>query len=171
MSPIVTLRRTNRPTLGHSMRQLVIATAVALGVGTTLAYAQEAGLTGAESRLELPVLAAFPNEAFVVTQEQTDRLAWAEERVWFGERLPGSTNERVTLAVQPTTASGGGSRFGGPLVWALVVTAATTLSLFLLGQRLAPEQSVAPPDTQATAAGESPSAFRAPPVSVFTFGW
>ena len=43
MSPIVTLRRTNRPTLGHSMRQLVIATAVALGVGTTLAYAQEAG--------------------------------------------------------------------------------------------------------------------------------
>ena len=127
------------------MRQLVIVTAVALGVGTTLACAQEAGLTGTESRLKLPVLAAFPNEAFVVTQEQMDRLAWAEERVWFRERLPRSENERVTLAVQPTTASGGGSRFGGPLVLAMVVTAATTLSLFVLGRRLAPEQSVAPP--------------------------
>ena len=153
------------------MRQLVIVTVVALGVGTTLAYAQEADLTGAESRLELPVLAAFPNEAFVVTQERTDRLAWAEERLWLGERSSGNTNERVTLAVQPTGASGGGSRFGGPLVWALVITAATTLSLFVLGRRLAPEQSVDPPDTQATATGESPSAFRTPPVSVFTFGW
>ncbi len=156
---------------GHSMRQLAITTVVALGVGTPLAFAQEADLTGAESRLQLPVLAAFPNEAFVVTQEQTDRLAWAEERLWLGGRLSGSTNERVTLAVQPTTASGGGSRFGGPLVWALVVTAATTLSLFVLGRGLAPEQSIDPPDTQAIAAGESPSAFRAPPVSVFTVGW
>ena len=54
------------------MKQLVLAMVVALGVGTTLAYAQEANLTGAESRLQLPVFAAFPNEAFVVTQEQTD---------------------------------------------------------------------------------------------------
>ena len=153
------------------MKQLVLAMVVALGVGTTLAYAQQADLTGAESRLQLPVFAAFPNEAFVVTQEQTDRLAWAEERVWLGERLSGSTNERVTLAVQPTTASGGGSRFGGPLVWALVITAATTLSLFALGRGLAPAPSVDPPDTQATAAGASPSPFRTSPVSVFTFGW
>ena len=153
------------------MKQLVIATVVALGVGAPLAYAQEADLTGAKSRLELPVLAAFPNEAFVVTQEQTDRLAWAEEGLRLGERLSGSTNERVTLAVQPTTASGGGSRFGGPLVWALVITAATTLSLFVLGRGLAPAPSVDPPDTQATAAGASPSAFRTSPVSVFTFGW
>ena len=152
------------------MRRLVIATVV-LGVGTTLAYAQEADLRGAQSRLELPVLAAFPSEAFVVKQEQPDRLAWAKERLRPGERLSGSMNEWVTLAGQPTTASGGGNRFGGPLVWALAITAATTLGIFVLGQSLAPEESVAPSDTQAVAAGESPAALRTPPVSVFTFGW
>ena len=130
---------------GHSMKQLAIATVVALGVGTTLAFAQEAGLTGAESRLHLPVLAAFSDEACVVKPEQMARLARAEEGLRLGERLSSSTNERVTLAVQPITASGGGSRFGGPLVWALVVTAATTLSLFVLGRGHAPEHSIDPP--------------------------
>ena len=127
------------------MKQLAIATVVALGVGTTLAFAQEAGLTGAESRLHLPVLAAFSDEACVVKPEQMARLARAEEGLRLGERLSSSTNERVTLAVQPITASGGGSRFGGPLVWALVVTAATTLSLFVLGRGHAPEHSIDPP--------------------------
>ena len=150
---------------GHSMRQLAITTVVALGVGTTLAFAQEADLTRAESRFQLPVLVAFPDEAFVVKPEQTARLAWAEVGLRRGERLSGSTNERVTLTVQPTTASGGGSRFGGPLVWAMVITAATTMGLFVMGRVLAPEQSLDPPDTQSIAAGE----LRTPPV--FTFGW
>ena len=149
------------------MKRVVIATVVALGVGTTLAYAQEADLRGAASRLASPVLAAFPGEAFVVKQE---RLAWAEERLRLGE-LSESPSEWVTLAGQPTTASGGGNRFGGPLVWALAITAATTLGIFVLGQSLAPEESVDPGDTQAIAAGESPAAFRTPRVSVFTFGW
>ncbi len=153
------------------MRQLVIATVVALGVGTTLAYAQEADLNGTESRLQLPVLAAFPTEAFLETQEQTDRLAWAEERLRFGERLSGSTNDWVRLASQPTTASGGGSRFGGPLVWALVIIVATTVGFIFLGLSLSPEESATPTSTQTIAAGESPPAFRSPPVSAFTFGW
>ena len=153
------------------MRQLVIVTVVALGVGTTLAYAQEANLNGTESRFQLLVLAAFSGEAFVMTQEQMDRLAWAEERLRLGERLSGSTNERVTLAGQPTTTSGGGNRFGGPLLWAMVIIAATSVAFILLGISLSPEERFDPGDTQAIAAGESSAASLAPSVSVFGFGW
>ncbi len=149
------------------MRRLVLATVVALGVGTPLAYAQEADLRGAESRLALPALAVFPGEAFVVKQE---RLAWAEERLRRGE-LSGGASEWVTLAGQPTTASGGGNRFGGPLVWALAITAATTVGIFVLGRSLAAEETAVPGDTQAIAVGESSRAFRTPPASVLAFGW
>ena len=149
------------------MRRLVLATVVALGAGTPLAYAQEADLRGAESHLALPVLAVLPGEAFVVKQE---RLAWAEERLPLGE-LSGGASEWVTLAGQPTTARGGGNRFGGPLVWALAITAATTIGVFVLGRSLAAEETVAPADTQAIAVSESPRAFRTPPASVLTFGW
>ena len=76
------------------MKQLVLAMVVALGVGTTLAYAQEADLTGAESRLQLPVFAAFPNEAFVVTQEQADRFLVATGPI--NVNRTGNVGERMT---------------------------------------------------------------------------
>ena len=151
------------------MRQLVIATAVALVVGTTPANAQEADPNGAPSRLRLQVLAAFPSETFV-THEETDRIA-GPERFRLAERLSGNANEWLALAGQPAPASGSGSRFGGPLLWTLVIIAATTVGFIVLGQSLSPGKSITPPDTQATAAGASPQAFRTSQASVFTFGW
>ena len=119
------------------LTRLIVAAVVVLAAGSTLAFGQEADLRP-ESRLQLPILTASPRAAFVLAPVRTDRLAWAAEglrpdrRDKLDQRLHGSTNEWGILAGQPTTASGGGSRFGGPLLWALVITASATLGFLVL---------------------------------------
>lgn len=60
--------------------------------------------------------------------------------------------EAVNLRLEPSgqtdpevvEESVGGSRFGGPLLWAMVIIGATTVGFVYLGIRLSPEKSVNP---------------------------
>ena len=72
------------------------------------------------------------------------RTGLADERVWPGARLSGRTNVWASQADQPTPGSGGGNRFGGPLLWAMVIIATTSVGFLYLGIRLSPGTSVDP---------------------------
>ena len=72
------------------------------------------------------------------------RTGLADERVWRGARLSGRANVWASQADQPTPGSGRGNRFGGPLLWAMVIIAATSVGFVYLGIRLSPEESVNP---------------------------
>ncbi len=72
------------------------------------------------------------------------RTGLADERGWRGARLSGRANVWASQADQPTPGSGSGNRFGGPLLWAMVIIATTSVGFLYLGIRLSPEETVDP---------------------------
>ena len=74
-----------------------------------------------------------------VAASYTERLASPEIRI----DLPDG-NLWLSQADQPVPESSGGNRFGGPLVWTMVIIAATTVGFVYMGTRLSAGVSVAP---------------------------
>lgn len=72
------------------------------------------------------------------------RIGLADEGVWRGTRRPGGARVWVSQENQPAPERAGGSRFGGPLVWAMVIIAATSVGFVYLGIRLSPRAQVIP---------------------------
>ncbi len=65
------------------------------------------------------------------------------ETLW-GMPSSARANSLFSQSEQPAEESGGGSRFGGPLLWAMVIIAATTVGFVYLGVRLSPGKSANP---------------------------
>ena len=112
------------------MKRLMIAAAMVLG-GTTLALAQDGDLR-AERGLVLPVLTAVPSRPVVGAPARRERLVWTEAQRRLDTRPPARGNEGVWRVSQPATPSSGGQSFGGPLLWALVLTASATAGFLFL---------------------------------------
>ena len=113
--------------------RLILATVVALAWGSAPGYAQEATPNPEHARLRLPLPTTSPRAMFLgQAPAPSDRFGWTEESLRRGRRPSGTTPEWAMQESQPTTPNGGGGGFGGPLVWALVITASSTLGFLLL---------------------------------------
>ena len=113
--------------------RVIVATVVALAWGSAPGYAQEATPNPEHARLRLPLPTASPRAMFLgQAPAPPDRFGWTDERLRRDRRPSGTAHEWAMQESQPAPTNGGGGGFGGPLVWALVITASSTLGFLLL---------------------------------------
>lgn len=75
---------------------------------------------------------------------QRFQLGLAAEHPGDLARLPRLANRWGLQEEPPAPEGSGGSRFGGPLLWTMVIIAATTVGFVYLGIRLSPDEAVNP---------------------------
>ena len=78
-----------------------------------------------------------------VAARYTERLASPGILLWSQDEVELEQEDQVPDQAPPDT---GGSRFGGPLLWTMIITAATTVGFVYVGIRLSPDESVTPPE-------------------------
>ena len=165
----MTVRR--RAPVGAGLLALLL---LALG-GVSMADAQSIPLGGDDSSPRLRGLTRYASVSLVEPTRAPTALV--------GPSAPPRVARALLAAAQdpaqdPVPDDGseapgsGGSRFGGPLLWAMVIIGASTVGLLYLGSSLAPPSMVVPPPDEPTTAvpGATSSAGRrrASPLGV---GW
>jgi hypothetical protein len=89
-----------------------------------------------------PDLEAVAASYFERLDSPGSRIALTDQREWRGARVFGRANAWASQSDQPAPANDGGSRFGGPLLWTMVIIAATTVGFVYMGIRLSPAKPV-----------------------------
>lgn len=131
------------------MRKTLVVMFLVLTMSPAVMFGQSTNETANNHHLDYvfgtvaePDLEAVAASYFERLDSPGSRIALTDQREWRGARMPGRGNVRASQTDQPAPANDGGSRFGGPLLWTMVIIAATSVGFVYMGIRLSPAKPV-----------------------------